>query len=162
MLFSSRGDVMLTKQEREMIIKLREDGKKQQQIADLLGCSQATVSKWISKYKSGRTLETLPRSGRPTKLTKAKLKELRSKLLAEVRAANKKYCSLSTKQLSEIIKKEVGKAYSIRHVERIMHKLGFSLIKPRPYHIKRDQKKVDAFKDEFKKNFSKNIWVLSS
>lgn len=153
---------MLTKQQREMIIKLKQDGKKQQQIANFLDCSQAAVSKWLSKHKSGRTLETLPRSGRPTKLTKDKLKKLKNKLLLEVKNANRKFCSLNTKQLSNIIKKEVGKAYSIRHVERIMHKLGFSLITPRARHIKHDQNKVDEFKDMFKKNFSRSTWVLSS
>lgn len=153
---------MLTKQQRELIIKLKQDGKRQQQIAHLIGCSQAAVSKWISRHQSGRTLETLPRSGRPTKLNLSKLKKLRSKLLAEVRSANEKYCSLNTKQLAGIIKKEVGKDYSLRHVERIMHKLGFSLITPRPRHIKHDQNKVDEFRDQFKKNSSRSIWVLSS
>lgn len=152
---------MLTKQQRELIIKLKEDGKNQQKISDLIGCSQASVSKWIFKYKNGRTLETLPRSGRPTKLTKIKLVKLKNKILYEVRKANEKFCSLNTKQLSEIIKKEVGKEYSTRHVERIMHKLGFSLITPRTKHIKHDQDKVDKFRDEFKKNLNKNTWVIS-
>ena len=153
---------MLTKQQREMIIRLKQDGKKQEQIAHLIGCSQAAVSKWISKHKSGRTLETLPRSGRPTELNRRTLKKLRSKLLAEVKAANKNYCSLNTKQLAEVIRNEVGKDYSLRHVERIMHKLGFSLIKPRPKHIKQDPKKLDKFRAEFKKNSNRNIWVMSS
>jgi transposase len=77
-------------------------------------------------------------------------------------AANKKFCSLSTKHLKEIIEKEVGHAYSIRHVERIMHKLGFSQVKPRSQHIKHDQKKVDEFRAMFKKNFNRSIWVLPS
>ena len=153
---------MLTKQQRELIIKLEQDGKGQQHIANLIGCSQAAVSKWISRHKSGRTLETLPRSGRPTKLSASNLKKLRSKILSDVKKANEKYCSLNTKQLAEIVKKEIGTQYSLRHVERIMHKLGFSLITPRPMHIKHDQKKVDNFRDEFKKNFNRSIWVLSS
>jgi transposase len=153
---------MLNKQQRELIIKLKKDGNKQQQIAQLIGCSQAAVSKWISKYVSGRTLETLPRSGRPTKLNKVKLRKLRSKLLSEVKKVNKKYCSLNTKQLSGIIKKEVGREYSLRHVERIMHRLGFSLIKPRQKHIKQDPEKVEDFREEFKKNLNRNTWVLSS
>lgn len=153
---------MLTVQQREMIIKLKQDGKKQQQIAQLIGCSQAAVSKWISKFESGRTLETLPRSGRPTKLNKEKLKKLRAKLVSKVRRVNEKYCSLNTKQLGDIVKKEIGRAYSLRHLERIMHKLGFSLIKPRAKHIKQDPKKVAEFRREFKKNSSRNTWVLSS
>ena len=153
---------MLTKQQRELIVKLKQDGKRQQQISYLIGCSQAAVSKWISRYKSGRTLETLPRSGRPTKLNDERLDKLRQKLIAEIKRANKKYCSLSTKQLGVIIKNEIGQNYSLRHVERIMHKVGFSLIKPRPKHIKQDTKKVEEFREEFKKNFSRDIWVLSS
>lgn len=152
---------MLTVEQRKIILKLREEGKKQQQIADIIGCSQVTVSKWISGYKSGRTLKTLPRSGRPTKLKDKLLRKLRSKILKEVKKANEKFCSLSTKQLSEIIKKEIGKEYSLRHIERIMHKLGFSLITPRPQHLRHDQKKVDAFRDEFKKNFKRNMWIMS-
>lgn len=152
---------MLTKQQREMIIRLSNDGKKQEYIAHIIGCSQPTVSKWITKFESGRTLETLPRSGRPTKLTKETLQKLRKRLIAEVKEANKKFCSLSTKQLACIIKKEVGREYSIRHVERLMHKVGFSLITPRSQHIKHDQAKVDNFRDEFKKNLRRNTWVLS-
>lgn len=40
----------------------------------------------------------------------------------------------------------------MRHIERIIHRLGFSLITPRPQHLRHDQKKVDNFRDEFKKN----------
>ena len=152
---------MLTKQQRELIVKLEQDGKTQQHISQLIGCSQAAVSKWISRHKSGRTLETLPRSGRPTKLTPKRLLSLRKKLTAEIKKANKNFCSLSTKELAGIIKGEVGRVYSLRHVERVMHKIGFSLITPRPMHIKHDQKKVDTFREEFKKNFPKNTWVLS-
>jgi len=152
---------MLTVKERKIILKLNEEGKKQEYIAGIIGCSQATVSKWVSKYKSGRTLETLPRSGRPTRLNASTLKKLRLKILKEVRKSNEKYCSLNTKQLSDIIKKEVGKEYSLRHVERIMHKLGFSLITPRSQHIRHDQKKVDIFREEFKKNFKRNTWIMS-
>jgi len=153
---------MLTTQQREIIIRLKAEGKKQQHIASIIGCSQAAVSKWLAKHKTGRTLETLPRSGRPTKLTEGKLNRLRIKLWNEIRKVNEAYCSLSTKQLREIMAKEVGKSYSIRHVERVMHRLGFSLITPRAQHLRHDQEKVDKFKDMLKKNLKRNIWVLSS
>ena len=152
---------MLTVKEREIILKLNDEGKKQGYIAGVIGCSQVTVSKWISRYKSGRTLETLPRSGRPTKLKPATLKKLRTKLLHEIKQVNESYGSLSTKQMSDIIKKEIGTTYSLRHVERIMHKLGFSLIKPRQKHIRQDPAKIKAFRDEFKKNSKRGMWVIS-
>ena len=152
---------MITVQQRKIIIKLRKEGMKQEQIAGVIGCSQATASKGISKYKKGRTLETLPRSGRPTKLKGNKLKKLRKKILQAIKDTNDNFCSIHIKQISDIIKQEVNKEYSIRHVERIMHKLGFSLITPRPQHIKHDQKKVDNFRDEFKKNLKRSIWIMN-
>lgn len=151
---------MLTVQQREIILKLNEQEKTQQQIAAIIGCSQVTVSKWISAYKAGRTLETLPRSGRPTRLKPAVLGKLRSRLRQEVKRENEKFCSLNTKQLSDIITKEIGVKYSLRHVERIMHSLGFSLVKPRSKHIKHDAKKVEDFRADFKKNFKRNMWIM--
>ena len=101
---------MLTKQQRELIIKLKQDGKRQQQISHLIGCSQAAVSKWISKHKSGRTLETLQRSGRPTKLSKARLDKLRMKLIDEVKRAFSEFNRVLRKQgiLYDYVKAQMG------------------------------------------------------
>jgi len=152
---------MISKKERELIVKLHQKGKKQQEIADLIGCSQPTVHKWITRSKMGKTLETLPRSGRPTKLTKKVLSQLKDKILTNIQSANNKYGSVSTKQIKKLVQKEIGEDYTIRHIERIMHKLGFSLITPRPQHLRHDQDKVDEFRDEFKKNFNRNMWVMN-
>jgi transposase len=145
--------------QRELIVKLSKQGKKQQEIAATLGCSQPTVHFWIQREKRGFSLKTLPRSGRPTPLTPQNLEKLKNKITAEVRAANKKYCSLNTKQLTEIIRQDIGEEYSTRHVERIMHKLDFSRITPRPQHLKNDPEKVKEFRDEFKKNSKHNMWI---
>jgi transposase len=112
--------------------------------------------------KNGRTLLTLPRSGRPTKLSGKKLITVKKAIGDEIVHANEKYGSINTKQIAEIIRGEIGKQYTLRHVERIMHKLGFSLITPRPQHLRHDQKKVDNFRDEFKKNLKKRTWITSS
>ena len=151
---------MLNINQRELIVKLWAQGKKQQEIADLIGCSQPTVYLWIQRHKNGLPLTTQQRSGRPTLLTKENLHKLKEKITSEIREANKRYCSLSTKQLSEIIRKETGKAYSMRHVERIMHKLDFSRITPRPQHVRNDPAKVERFRRQFKKNLSRNMRVM--
>jgi len=151
---------MISIKERELIVRLHEKGKNQQEIADLIGCSQPTVHKWIACFKIGRTLDTLPRSGRPTNLTKKRLSEVKNKILASIEVANNEFCSVSTKQVGKIIHQEIGELYSLRHVERIMHKLGFSLITPRPQHLRHNQEKVDQFRDEFKKKFSRSMWAM--
>jgi transposase len=151
---------MLNLTQRELIIKLAKQGKKQQEIAEIIGCSQPTVNMWLRREKQGFSLETLPRSGRPTLLTKKTLAKLKKEFVHEARVANKNFCSINTKQFSEIIEKKAKKKYSIRHVERILHKLDFSRITPRPQHIKNDPKKVKEFRTEFKKNLKKNTWVM--
>ncbi len=152
---------MISIKERTLIIKWDEEGKTQQEIAELLNCHQSSVSRFLQKYKRGGIIQNLPRSGRPTKLTKRNLRQLKKKIVAKIEAANNEFCSVSTKQVGNIIRQEIGEVYSLRHVERIMHKLGFSLITPRPQHLRHDQKKVDTFRDEFKKNSNRYIWAMN-
>ena len=152
---------MISLKERERIVKFHTQGKNQQEIADLIECSQPTVHKWITRFKRGKTLGTLPRSGRPTKLTKQRLRSLKTKILAAIESANNEFCSVSTKQIGELIHQEIGEFYSLRQVERIMHTLGFSLITPQPQHLRHDQAKVDRFRGEFKKNLHRRIWAMS-
>lgn len=151
---------MISINERKLIVKLHFKGKKQQEIADLIGCSQPTVNLWIHRSKSKFGLKTRPRSGRPTKLKGKIIEQLKNKILKQINTANAEYNGVSTKQLKEVIRQEIGEIYSIRHVERIMHKLGFSLITPRSQHLKHDQGKVDVFRDEFKKNLNRSIWAM--
>jgi|SRR3989344_6212786 len=152
---------MISIKERKLIIQWDENGKTQNEIAELLGCNQSSVSRTLNKYKRKRTLENLPRSGRPTKLTDKKLAQLKENIRITLESENNKFCSVSTKQIGEIIHREIGESYSLRHVERIMHKLGFSLITPRSQHLSHNQEKVDKFRDEFKKNSNRNIWVMN-
>ncbi len=153
---------MINLQTRELVLKWKKEGKTQQQIAELVGCHQSAICRFLDKHKKTGSLKNLPRSGRPTKLSGEKLDALKVRILEEIKDANKKYCSLSTKHFSEIIHREVGRVYTLRHVGRIMHKLGFSLIMPRSQHLRHNQQKVDEFRREFKKNFKRGTWVPSS
>src|SRR3989344_4828315 len=129
---------MLHITQRELIVKLSRQRKKQQEIAEILGCSQPTVNYWQQREKQGFSLTTRPRSGRPTQLTKKTLGKLKAEFTKEVKAANKKYCSIDVKRFSEIIEKETNRKYSTRHIERTLHKLAFSRITPRSKHILND------------------------
>jgi transposase len=152
--------MVLTLKEREHIIRWSEEGRTQTQIAHLIGCHQTMVGKWLMQYKKRGHLQNLPRSGRPTPLTKNSLKELKEELTSDVRKANSHFCSLSTAQLSEKITLKTGRKYTTRHVERILHKLNFAHITPRPKHLKNDPQKVAEFRDEFKKNLKRGTWVM--
>lgn len=152
---------MINLQTRELVLKWKNEGKTQQQIAALIGCEQSSVSRLIVKFKKTGSVKNLPRSGRPTPLTKKTLAKLKAEFTKEARAANKNFCSIDVKQFSQLIEKEANKKYTLRHVERILHKLDFSRITPRPQHIRNDPKKVNAFRDEFKKKLQKSMWVMN-
>lgn len=151
---------MINLQTRGLVLKWANEGKTQQQVADLVGCNQSAVSRLIVKYRKTGSVKNLPRSGRPTPLTKRTLAKLKRDFKKKARDANKNFCSVDVKQFSEMIEGEIKKKYSTRHVERILHKLDFSRITPRPQHVKNDPKKVNKFKDEFKKNSIRNMWVM--
>jgi transposase len=142
---------MLSISERKLIVKLHRQGKKQVEIAQLVGCVQSAVHRWIKRNKTTSNYNSKPRSGRPTKLTSQKMVNIRDKLKQKIEQKNAQFGSVTTKEIREFIHQEIGELYSIRHVERIMHKMGFSLITPRTMHTKHDQQAVDEFREEFKK-----------
>ena len=151
---------MINLQTRELILKWTKENKTQQEIANLSGCNQSAVSRLLEKYRKTGSIKNRLRSGRPTPLNKKTLTKLKKEFKKKAIAANKNYCSIDVKQFSQIIEKETDKKYSTRHVERVLHKLDFSRITPRPQHIKNNPKKVKEFREDFKKNLKNNTWIM--
>lgn len=145
--------------ERELIIELYHKKKSTYEIADILGISQTKASFWVRRYKKTGNLENRPRSGRPTTLTKRKLSEIYSHIKNEV-LNQKNKTGISSKEIMQIIEHKTNKKYTLRHTQRLLHKMGFSLITPRVSHIRKDEKAQEKFRKEFKKNSNKNIWAI--
>lgn len=145
--------------ERELIVKLRKEGKTCIEVAEILGVSKSKVSFWTLRYKKTGCLEDKSRKGRPTTLTEEKLQEIKEKIKENILEQDGR-AGLSSKEVLIYIEKETGRTYTIRHVERLLHKMGFSLITPRVNHIKKDEKTQNDFRQTFKKNYNKNIWTI--
>lgn len=147
--------------ERELIIKLSTEKKSSYQISAILGISQSKASFWIRRYRNTRSLKDKPRSGRPTELNKDKLDKISSSL--KERLVNQtQRAGLYSKELLVVITKETGRKYTLRHAERLLHKMGFSLITPRVSHIRKDEVAQEKFRSDFKKNLNRNIWAIKS
>jgi len=144
--------------ERELIISLHKKNKSTYEIADILGISQTKASFWVRRWKKTGSLNNLPKSGRPTPANKKFLESFKQTLLNKT---NNK-TGLNSKEVLGLLSKKTHKKYSLRQTQRILHKLGFSLIAPRPQHINKDPKAAELFKEEFKKNSKKNIWAIQS
>ena len=147
--------------ERELIIKLSNEGKTCREIASILDISKSIVSFWVIRYKETGDLKDKPRSGQPTQLTKERLTSIAKELKKRLQEQNGR-AGISTKEVVKILEEETDKTYTPRHVQRLLHKMGFSLITPRVSHIKRNKEAQDKFREDFKKSFKRNMWVIRS
>jgi|APFre7841882590_1041340.scaffolds.fasta_scaffold163437_1 transposase len=145
--------------ERELIIKLSNEGKTCREIASILDISKSLVSFWVIRYKETGDLKDKPRSGQPTQLTKERLTSISEELKKRLQEQNGR-AGISTKEVVKILEEETDKTYTPRHVQRLLHKMGFSLITPRVSHIKRNKEAQNKFREDFKKNFKRNMWVI--
>lgn len=144
--------------ERELIIDLHNKKKSSYKIADILGISQTKASFWIRRYRKTGSLENRPRSGRPTPLTKNKLNSLST--LIKIKVIEAKKAGITSKEVLQLIEQKTDRKYTLRHAQRLLHRMGFSLITPRISHIRKDVKAQEKFREEFKKNFNRNIWGI--
>ncbi len=147
--------------ERELIIQLHKKKKSCRDLAFDLDISKSKASFWINRFKKEGSLADKPRSGCPTPLTKKNLDEIYKEIGLQIKS-NKNKAGTSTKEVRGIIEKKTGKTYTPRHVQRILHKMGLSLITPRVSHIRKNKEAQEKFRVEFKKNSKKNIWAIPS
>ena len=144
--------------ERELIVKLNKEKRSTYEISNILGISQTKASFWVRRFKKTGNLENLPRSGRPTPLTKDELDSIRFKIKSKM--LEPKVAGISSKEVLGIIEHKIKRKYTLRHVQRLLHKMGLSLITPRVSHIRKDEKAQDKFRNEFKKNLNRNMWAI--
>jgi len=148
---------------RKTIIKLHKKGKSQLQIAYLLDIPQTTISFWIRRYKKTGSFENKPKPGHPWNLTPNQLKEIKNDLLGY---APERYGGESlgwtTKMAIDYVKDKFNVEYSMRRMQELFHKFGLNLITPRSEAYKGSKLARNAYREEFKKNFKKNIWIAPS
>ena len=127
-----------TKQkERELIIKLANENRTTREIADILGISKSKSAFWIKRFRDTKSLLDRDRSGRPTPLAKQELNAVANDIKLNVMKLNK--AGISSKEVLKIIEYKTKRKYTLRHAQRLLHKMGFSLITPRVSHIRKEE-----------------------
>ena len=147
---------------REKIISLHKKGKPTREIAYLLDITKSKSAFWVKRHKDTGSIHNKPRSGRPTALNRQELESIRKLLKSGFIEAKTEKAGFSSKQVLQLIERKTKRKYTLRHAERIMHKIGLSLITPRIGHIRKDEKAQEKFRRGFKKNFARSIWVFQS
>ena len=117
------------------------------QIMEITGSARRTIQKWVAKYNTGgiEALKDSPRSGAPTKLSQ-KQQQAFCKRIEAGPTKQDRVSVLNGPAVKKILEQEFGVSYSLWGVYRLLHRLRFSCLCPRPQHEKADPQAQEQFK----------------
>ncbi|MCO6047788.1 IS630 family transposase [Aeoliella sp. ICT_H6.2] len=119
-------------------------------IAMAVGLSRRICQRWLRRYNESG-LEGLDdkRGLQPRRpLTPAQEAEVRRRIEAGPTPEDK-VCSLRGKDFQRILADEFGVQRSLASIYHLLHRLGYSYLRPRPRHRKANQEAIDKFKAEW-------------
>jgi transposase len=117
------------------------------QIVEITGSARRTIQQWVAKYNTGgiEALKDSPRCGAPTKLSQ-KQQHAFCKRIEAGPTKQDRISVLNGPLIREILEQEFGVSYSLRGVYRLLHRLKFSCLCPRPQHEKAEPQAQEKFK----------------
>jgi transposase len=139
-------------------VALARQGHSCPEIAKMTGNCLRAIQMWVAKYNahSIKGLNEQHRSGRCPKLPASKYKKFCS-LIDAVPDKKDSTATLSGKDIQQILRESFGVVYTLDGVYKLLHRLGYSCLKPRPRHEKADP----LVQEEFKKT-SLRGWMRSN
>jgi transposase len=119
----------------------------QAQIARELGVTEAAVSRWKKKLEQSgpQALQAHTASGKPPKLDPDARQALVKKLEAGAMAAGFSTEQWTQARVKQVIEREFGVSYHQNYISRLLHDLGWSVQKPDPRAIERDEDLIRAW-----------------
>jgi transposase len=158
--FKSETDVNV-RERIQMMLHLRE-GYAQREVSSMLHISVGIVPYWKARFeKEGfEGLNDKEGRGRKAILDEEQMSMLGSAIDAGLLKNDNYRRGYKTTDVKEFIDSFFEIPYTARHCRRLLKNMTCSLQVPRPRNKRRNQKDVDAFKEEFKKK--EKVWVLTS
>lgn len=130
--------------------ELKQEGWKQQEIADALGVSKGAVSQWMKRAeKEGvEGLRHKSPPGAPPRLSEEQRAKLPELLTQGAPAHGFRGEVWTCARVAEVIRKEFGVSYHPAHVSRLVRALGLSLQKPMRRATQRDEEAIRRWKED--------------
>jgi len=130
-------------------VRLALDGEQTLSIAKRIGRSRDFVQRWCYAYRDGglEAIAAKRQPGRPTKLPREQEPAFRQRMLAGPTEADG-VCALRGVDAVRILEQEFGVPYTLDGVYDLLHRLGFSCLKPRPRHRKNDPQVMRQWLDD--------------
>ena len=146
------------KQRLHILLLLRE-GWTQREVAKMLHISNGIVPFWKARFESGGfdDLQDLEGRGIKSKMSDEELSMLRSAMEEPIPTGDGYYRWWKSKDTRIFLNEHFGLAYTRQYICRILHLIGCSMQVPRSRNKSRNQKDVNKFKRDFKKN--EKIWI---
>ena len=118
---------------RVSMVNLMLSGMSPKELSSNCGYSARTLQGWLKKVdESGwETLRTKKQPGRPSTLTDEQVEEIKASVKEEPEKSG--YTVWGGPSLSDYIKSRYGVVYGVRACQKLMHRMGFSLIRPQIY-----------------------------
>lgn len=134
---------------RMQIIAIAQQGRTGAEIAELMGESQRSVQRWVARYNTRGIdgLDDRPRPGRPQTLSRDQQQSFMRRLDAGP-ARTDAVSVLHGRDIQRILEQEFDAIYTLDGVYKLLHRLGYSWLCPRPQHEHADPQA----QEEFKKN----------
>lgn len=122
------------------------------EISDRLAYARSWVNRWVGRYseQGWAGLWDLPRAGQPKKLSEEDQEEF-ERIVRRGPLPEEKLSRYRAKDLKKVLKEKFGADYSLSGVKAMLHRLGFSSIKPRPRHPGNDPETMALWKREAKR-----------
>ena len=118
---------------RVSMVNLMLSGLSPKLLAEFCGDSERTLQTWLKKVDEigWEALVAVKQAGRPNKLNDEQINEIKAALKTD--PAESGYNVWDGPALSDYIKTKYGIDYGVRACQILMHKMGFSLIRPQTY-----------------------------
>lgn len=127
--------------------ELKQQGWKQQAIAEALGVTPGAVSQWMQRASAGGKDALRRRSapGRAPRLSAQQRKQLPALLARGAEAYGFRGAVWTRKRVAQVIRREFGVSYSARHVGRLLKALGWTVQQPEKRASQRDEAAIERW-----------------
>ncbi len=118
---------------RVSMVNLMLSGFSAKELAKYCGESERTLQSWLKKVdeQGWETLISKKQTGRPSRLSNQQVEEIRIAVQANPEQSG--YNVWDGPTLSDYIKNQYGIEYGVRASQYLLHRMGFSLIRPQVY-----------------------------
>ena len=135
-----RGEGHAKQRDRYRAALLAIEGLETDAIIKALGRSRGFVQRWAYVYRDHGIGAIVPKRqpGARPKLAADKVATFKTRFEAGPAPADGGVCTLRAKDAARILDQEFGVRYSLSGAYDLLHRLGYSCLKPRPRHRKSD------------------------